>query len=125
MLAKRLIVVIDNGKKAVGSLFLAKQHSVEFHPFSTCQRRCFHIFGTLHKRHVYLLQFAITATVLKRRQQNNIRLDINDFLDHRIHTAAAIGNPPLAHLLLNIGNLDILKVGNTHNTVGTSYRRQQ
>ena len=56
---------IDHSKQAVGTRFATKEHAIEAHPLSTCQRGGFHILRTLDERDVDVLQLTIPTTILE------------------------------------------------------------
>ena len=102
-------------EQGIGLVAGTKQQTIEAHPFSTCQWRRLHILGTLYQWDSYLLCLTIAATILKRRQHDDIGLHVHNLLDDGVQAIAAVHNAACLDLLLDIRHLDILGVCHTHN----------
>ena len=120
-----LVVLINNLEEAVGLVVFPEEQSIELHPLGTSQWRRFHIFGTFDQRDVDILEFAVSATILERREHDDVGLDVDDALDGRIHAATAVSDMTVAHALLYVRNLDVLQIGNSDDAFTESERREQ
>ena len=89
---KPLVFTFHDPKQTVGLLAAPHQPSVEAHPFRTPQGRSLHIVGTFDDGNPRLFEHAIPATVLERREQDSVRLQIDDAFHIGIHRLAAVGN---------------------------------
>ena len=112
-------------EETVGFVALAKEQSVETHPLGTRQRRCFHILGTLYDGYAYLLCLAVAAGVLEGRQHDDLWLHVHNLLDYGIQTVAAVNDVSLLDLQLYVGQLNVLRVGHTHNAATQPQLREQ
>ena len=120
-----MIAAVHEGKKAVGLVFATVQQAIEAHPLGTAQRRRFHVLSTLHDGNVYLLQLTIAATVLERRQQQGIGVQVDNLFDDGTHTIATVHDATRRDTLLHVRCLDVLQVGHTRHTRFTMQHREQ
>ena len=106
-------------------MFATVQQAIEAHPLGTAQRRRFHVLSTLHDGNVYLLQLTIAATVLERRQQQGIGVQVDNLFDDGTHTIATVHDATRGDTLLHVRCLDVLQVGHTRHTRFTMQHREQ
>ena len=119
------VAAVNLVEHSVSLLADTKQQPIEAHPLGTSQGRCLHILGTLDERDAYLLRLAVAARVFEGRQHDDVRLDVHDLLHHGVQAVAAVHDASLCNLFVDIGNLDVLRVGHAHNPVAQSEFRQQ
>ena len=112
---KPLVFTFHDPKQTVGLLAAPHQPSVEAHPFRTPQGRSLHIVGTFDDGNPRLFEHAIPATVLERREQDSVRLQIDDAFHIGIHRLAAVGNGVFGlcqpEASLHVGDEHIFRVG--------------
>ena len=118
------IAAIDDGEETVGTGLAAKEHAIEAQPLGTGQGRRLHILGTLDDGNADLFQAAIAPAVLKGREEQGIRTLVDDLLHHRTHAFTHIGDTACLHLFVNPGNLDVLQIRHTSDTLFTTKRHQ-
>ena len=96
-----MIVAINLIKKRISMFMHTIEHTIELHPLSPTQCRCFHIVGCFNNRNTNLLKFTIATTVLKWRHQQHLGFAIYDFLNISIKSTTTIGYCSSFHLLMN------------------------
>ena len=114
------ILFLNNGKQRVSPITTPVQPAIKAHPFSTAKGRRLHIISTLNNGYSHLIYTAIAATVLKRRQQQSIGLEVNHALHIRTLGIAQIHHTAIGQALQHLLLMDILGIAHTGHTIQRS-----
>ena len=97
-------------EKTVCPLLHTEEHAIHPYPLGTCQRRHFHVVGTLHDGDAHLLQSSVAALTLVGGRHEQVGLEVHYLLYVHGIARSQVANLPLGNSLLETGVPEVFRV---------------